>query len=148
MKYGILPVCLVVALWGTLGLAQDTKDRPASTRVDGAWRLVTQKNGELKEQTAVPDDERQIKLLADGRYSWTWFKKDGKVLFGLGGRYTIEGDKYIEHIEYAIGDEFAQFVGKSAEFKSVFEAGKWRHKGVVKVNGMDYTIDEVWERLK
>ena len=86
MKYGILPICIIVTLWGTLGLAQDAKDRPASTKLDGAWRLVTQKNGDLKEQTAVPEGGRQIKLLADGRYSWTWLNKENKVLFGIVSR--------------------------------------------------------------
>ena len=91
--------------------------------------------------------EKQIKLLTDGRYTWTWLK-DGKVLYGLGGRFILEGEKYTEQTEYAIGEEFSQFVGKSAEFKWSLEGGKWHHKGVVKVNNADYVIDEVWERAK
>ena len=147
MKSAIFPAFLIVTLFGGFVRAQEPKERPAVTKLDGAWVLVTQKNGDVKEQTAVPEGEKQIKLLSDGRYTWTWLK-DGKVLFGLGGRYKLEGQKYTEHMEYAIGDLFEQFIGKSAEFKWSLEGGKWHHKGVVKVSGAGYTIDEVWERAK
>ncbi len=147
MKGAIVSAFLVATMFGAFVGAEEPKVRPAASKLDGAWVLTTQKNGDVKEQTAVPEGEKQIKLLTDGRYTWTWLN-DGKVQVGLGGRYTLQGEKYTEYIEYAIGDSFAQFVGKSAEFTWSLEGGKWHHKGVVKVNNADYVIDEVWERAK
>ena len=147
MKKTILSACLVAVFLGTAGLAQESKGRPAATKLDGAWKLVSHKNGDRKEHGPVAEGETQTKLLVDGRYVWT-VVRDGKVSHGLGGRYTLQRGKYTENIEFAFGEEFARFVGKAAEFKWAREEEKWLHQGVVKIGGADYSIDEVWERQK
>ena len=132
MNRAILATGLVVLTLVASAFAQQTKERPDSTKLDGAWKLVSHQNGDRKEQGPITDGATQTKLLVDGRYVWT-VVKDGKVLHGLGGRYTVDGEKYTEHIEFAFGEEFGQFVGKPAHFKRTIEGGKWRHKGVVKI---------------
>ena len=42
MKRAILPAFLVATLFGAFVRAQDQKERPAATKLDGAWVLVTQ----------------------------------------------------------------------------------------------------------
>ena len=38
-------------------------------------------------------------------------------------------------------------VGRSFTFTSKFEGGKWHHKGVLKIDGAQQEIDEIWERV-
>ena len=132
-------------------LAHDVRsdDKAASKPgpFEGAWKQVSQKNGDAKEYQEL-DGVEFVDLVTGGRFVWTMVR-DGKLLGSAGGRCKVEGGKYIEIIEFVHGDGVpASFVGSTFEFTGEVDGDKWHKVGTIQVNGQDYKIDEKWERCK
>jgi hypothetical protein len=137
----------LIALAFTASAAPDDKDKAKPGPLEGAWRLVTYQNGDAAEPRKLPEGFEQIKLVTGGRFVWT-LVQDGRVTAGAGGKYTVEGDRYVEHVDFVVGEDLKSFVGNDHPFTWKIEDGKWHHTGVTKSDQGDYKIDEVWERCR
>jgi hypothetical protein len=120
-------------------------DKPCP--IEGAWKLVEQKNGEAQEYQKLPEGAEEIKYVTGGRFIWT-VVRDGRIQAAAGGRYTVDKDKYTETIEYTHGEGQASLVSKTFNFTWKMDGNTWLHVGTIKVDGGDYKIDEKWERCK
>jgi len=127
--------------------SQDDKpgDKPSS--IEGAWKLVEQKNGDAKEYQKQPEGTEMIKYVTGGRFVWT-IVREGRVIGAAGGKFKVDKDKYAESIEYFHGEGNASLVGKTFDFTWKVDGNTWLHVGVIKVDGQDLKIDEKWERCK
>jgi hypothetical protein len=134
---------LVILLVGQIS-AQD-KDKPSSPEASklakdliGTWILV----GTPDEVGEIPDKGGRLKFIT-GRH-WTITQADpntGLVIFHHGGTYTLDGNEYVEKIEYA-NENTKQLINKTLKHKIKVEKDTYTQIGV----GNPYT--EVWKRLK
>jgi hypothetical protein len=128
----------------TLTTRSDEKAKP----IEGAWKEVEARNGDAQEYQKPPAGAAIHDLIVGGRFALT-IVQEGKVVGLIGGRYKSEGEKYTEIIEFVTGEGIPEsFVGSSFEFTVKFDGDKFTKVGTIKVDGMDYKIDEKWERCK
>jgi len=120
-------------------------DKPSP--IEGAWKLVVQRNGDLEDYQKEPEGTEMIKYVTGGRFVWT-IVREGQLLAAAGGKYTVNKDKYAESIEYGYGEGQASLVGKTFNFTWRLDGTTWLHVGLIKLDGQDYKIDEKWERCK
>jgi len=104
----------------------------------GTWVLVG-KPGKVAEPPAAGG---RLKFRTGHHWTMTQANPDtGLTIMHDGGTYTLEGDKYVETIEYA-NPSTANDIGKSFMFTVKVEGDTMTQTGV----GNPYT--EVWKRLK
>jgi hypothetical protein len=134
---------LVILFVGQIS-AQD-KDKPSLPEASklakdliGTWILV----GTPDEVGEIPAKGGRLKFIT-GRH-WTITQADpntGLVIFHHGGTYTLDGNEYVEKIEYAT-ENTKQLINKTLKHKIKVEKDTYTQIGV----GNPYT--EVWKRLK
>ncbi len=126
-------------------LARDTRSQEAvPCPLEGAWKLVEQKNGDSADYQKPAEGTEMVKYVTGGRFVWT-VVKDGKIVSAMGGKYKVDKDKYSETIEYVHGEDDS-FVGKTFDFTWKMDGKTWLHVGAIKLNDQDIKIDEKWER--
>ena len=101
----------------------------------GAWTLASTADGQDL------SDQRRLKFFGRKHWAVTQSDEDGAVQYHHGGTYTLDGDEYVETIEYGMG-QTAQLVGQKYTFKIKVEGDKYTQTGV----GNPY--NEVWKRDK
>jgi hypothetical protein len=124
-------------------LGADDQPKPAAKpdlakELIGTWVLV----GTPDNVGEPPKTGGRLKFRT-GRH-WTITEADpqtGEVIFHHGGTYTVNGDEYVETIEYA-NKNTAALIGKSLKFKVKVEKDTYTQIGV------DNQFNEVWKRLK
>ena len=134
---------LIILLVGHLS-AQD-KETPSSSAQSqpakdliGAWVLV----GTPDEVGEPPAAGGQLKFRT-GRH-WVITQADpntGVVIFHHGGTYTLDGDEYVEKVEYA-KENTAHLIKNTHKFKVKVEGDTYTQIGI----GNPWT--QVWKRLK
>ncbi|HKI19333.1 MAG TPA: hypothetical protein VKA15_15710, partial [Isosphaeraceae bacterium] len=88
----------------TILLARDVRCQEAQPcPLEGAWKLVEQKNGDAQEYQKQAEGTEMIKYVTGGRFVWT-IVKGGKIVSAMGGRYKVDKDKYSESIDYVYGE--------------------------------------------
>jgi hypothetical protein len=141
-------LALVAAVAVTLASARSGADdaKKADAKVDnklvGSWQLVSAKWG--GREVPVGEEVTRIKHVTPTQFMWVAYDKNRSVVAGLGGDYTLRGDKYEEIPEYSVGD-FKELNGKPQSFTWRVEGNKWYHDGKLS-SGL--TIEEVWERVE
>ena len=139
---------LVVSHAGQPAGARDEKNakqRPqVKTRLDGAWRLVSSRDPRTGQMRGMPPGVEMTKLLVGGQYAWTAVR-DGKAIFGAGGKYQVDEHTYTETVVYSVGENMLSLVGVACPFTWTIEDGKWHHKGTLKVGASRQEINEIWE---
>jgi hypothetical protein len=127
-------------------------------RVEGAWRRVGAK------ENGQPDTLRAggIKLVTRRHFVWIYTAVNRptaaprtaaeslRVLAGsraAGGTYTVRGNRYTEHIEYASDP---RWIGTDIAFTCRTAGRRWYHSGTVLVpdSPSGVKLDEVWEKLE
>lgn len=94
---------------------------PLAERMTGVWTI---KGGEAD----IPKDSRFLKFITSKR--WCVVSSStvtGQLTGGIGGRYTLEGDTYIETVEYSAN---ADMIGKKLTFKLKVENDTFTQTGV------------------
>lgn len=130
----------------TIALARDVRcQEAAAAPIEGAWKLVEQKNGDSPDYQKLAEGMQMIKFVTGGRFIWK-VSQGGKIVAAMGGKYTVDKDKYSETIEYALGEGQEALVGKTFDFTWKLDGKTWLHVGTIKVNDQDVKIDEKWER--
>ena len=127
--------------------SQDGKQGDKPSPIEGAWKLVEQKNGEAQAYQKLPEGTEMIKYVTGGRFVWT-VVREGRILAAAGGTYTVDKDKYVESIAYIHGEGQAALVGKTFDFTWKVDGNTWLHVGTIKLGDQDFKIDEKWERCK
>ena len=124
---------------------ESADDKSSGCPLQGAWQLVAGKYGDATEFQDVPPEQVMIKLVTDTHFTWVRFDSETKeVSHAAGGRCTVSGDKYTEHIEYGIGPVM-QLKGEKQTFTWKLEGERWHHSGTLS-NGV--RIEEIFERVK
>lgn len=146
MNRTLLSAGIVSLAISALALSARADDKGKS--IEGAWKLVEQKNGEAQEYQKLPEGMVMTDCIVGGRFVWT-IVQNGKVVSSCSGRYKIEKDKFTEIIE-AVGGEGVpdSFVGSSFDFTVKFDGDTFTKVGTIQVNGQNYKVDEKWERCK
>ena len=144
-----LPGVVLLCLASLPALADPPKAErnPTDTTPEGAWRLVAYKSGNAQDFTRLPKDWEQTKLVIGGRFVWT-LAKEGKVVRAVGGKYTIQGDRYTERVEFVLDDKDKWLHGHDQRFQWKIEGKTWRHTGTLKGNEGEVKMSEVWERVE
>ncbi|RFM31880.1 hypothetical protein [Chitinophaga silvisoli] len=118
----------------------------ATTRINGTWRLLSQ-TSIAKGDTTVTDytkDQEMIKIINDTHFA---FLKHGSAFDAGGGRYTLAGDQYTEHLDYYNNKDWEGGVFK---FTLTIHGDTLIQKGIEKVEGtgVDHEIIERYIKVK
>ena len=121
----------------------DSTEAPSNPLI-GTWEMISQKV--ISPDTTVDRTGtlgRRIKILNDTHFAFGWMVSedtDDEEVYGGGGRYTFEGDQYIEHIEF---HSSVPLIGQSIAFDVRLDDDLWYHTGRVG----DSMLEEVWRRV-
>jgi hypothetical protein len=111
---------------------------PLARDMIGTWVLVG-KPGNVRE---APESGGRLKFRTGRHWTMTQANPDtGLVVMHDGGTYALDGDRYVETLEYA-NSSTAGDIGKSFMFTVKIEGDLMTQIGI----GNPYT--EVWKRLK
>lgn len=136
---------LTITAIACLLLAATTKPT-VDTPIKGAWKLVRAQYGNDPMKDLGPD-ELTHKLFTGTRWSAAYYNKATKKISGTGGgTYKIQGEKYVETVEYFSWD--AAVEGKIFTFTMTLENGMLHQKGTIEYDGNPkYIIDEWYVRV-
>lgn len=136
-KTGTLLALLFVAI-SSINAQQE------SSKALGTWKLFSFKYGDREEQT-ISDAFQRIKLITRTHFAWVEYSTNEKtVTDSAGGRCEINGENYIENIDFA-GAGMKAFLGKKQTFKLKFDGNKMYLSGNLSDN---LQINEVWIKLE
>ena len=157
-------IILISALLALLSSINTGNESP----LEGVWQLesASYTNSDTTFNTDT-EEWKQIKVITEDHHVWIGQNSDREKFteggsdtellaaarsFGAGGgTYTIEGNKYIEHIEYFFNPNF---VNTSIEFTYKMEGSdKWIQTGVLPLKSLgleenDLELREVWVRIE
>ena len=146
MKF--LSIFLVfVFLLSCTTIAQEKKNP-----IEGTWEMVSSKwsDPDTTNLWPVTDYDRQIKKISRTHFVWISQDTSREGVYGFGGgKYTLDGDKYTEHIEIFYDPTW---IGKSLTFTMKVEGDTLIQSGTVplkKLGLADYDAEtyEVYKRI-
>jgi hypothetical protein len=114
---------------------------PSPASAVGTWKLVTAKaNGKAVD---VPAGTTVLKHVTPTDFVFVYYTTQGLITVAGGGRYTYDGTRYAESVEYGVGEGMAPYIGKTQQFTLRIEGARWYQSGT-ETDGT--TVEEVWER--
>ena len=130
----IVPISLAILALIAIGVsfslkaADQEKPAPAATaanRLVGTWQPIAS-GGET-----IPEENRaEIKVIAEKQWFVRYIDpKTKKLEYVHGGTYTLEGDEYIETVEWAAGST-SELVGNKFKFKIKTEGDTFTQTGI------------------
>ena len=132
---------LVASLGTGIGAARYPAPASSPASAVGTWKLVTAKaNGKAVD---VPAGTTVLKHVTPTDFVFVYYTAQGLITVAGGGRYTYNGTRYAESVEYGVGEGMAPYIGKTQEFTLRIEGGRWYQSGT-ETDGT--TVEEVWER--
>ena len=141
----LITVGLLLLLLLTYNLPAEDKEAPSSSapsqlskNLVGTWALVGKPD---KVRELLPEQEGRLKFLTGRHWVVTQSDPNGIVLFHHGGTYTLDGDKYVEAVEYA-NESSASLIKYSFKFKVKVEGDTLTQIGI------ENPWEEVWKRVK
>lgn len=140
-KITILAILLLAIVYNSYATQQVNNENPTS--LSGTWRLV--QVGNQLQQQVIPDDIpiRFLKKFNDTHFTTITFSTDGQIGRINGGTYTLDGNVYIENIEYSVPDINA--VNTQAVFAIEFRGNDEFQMSGTLSNGL--SLVEVWRRV-
>lgn len=120
--------------------------------IEGTWELISETRIEGNDTTfaAMPPDQRNIKMLNGTHFSFVRHDrnhgKDSTAVFVAGaGTYTIDGDKYHEHLEFC---NYREWENHDFDFTVTIKNDTLVQSGHEKVEGVaDRIIIEKYHRV-
>ena len=112
----------------------------------GTWRLVSIQNTG-QPLVVIPEDSPIVfqKKFNDTHFTSVNFTPDGQIGRINGGTYTLNGDVYIEHIQYAVPS--ANQVNTSIQFRIEFRGhDEFSITGILPTARPGMYFTEVWRR--
>jgi hypothetical protein len=138
---------LLVAVLAILAFRKPVSgsDKEAVNPIIGTWQLDSYKYGTSSSSfTTITPDRPHIKLITGNRFLWvTYDAGTKKILESAGGQYTLDGENYIESIDY--GFSMDEYLGTKSKFKIKVEDGMFYLSGVLSDG---YKIEEIWQKVK
>ncbi len=133
-------------------LSSSTIAQEKKNPIEGTWELVSGKWSDPDTTYLFPitDSGRQIKMISRTHFVWMSQDTSRKDVYGFGGgKYTLDGDKYTEHIEIFYDP---RGIGKSLTFKMRVEGDTLIQSGTMpfkKLGLADYDLEtyEVYKRI-
>ncbi|MES2597531.1 MAG: hypothetical protein V4662_19440 [Verrucomicrobiota bacterium] len=117
-------------------LAQDSKPAPAD--LTGTWVML----GKPGETPDTPEKGAGIKVISGKRWLVTQADAEtGEILVRHGGTFTITGQEYAEHVEYANAST-ESLVDRTFKFSFTLEGER------LTLIGRGNPWQEVWKRVK
>ncbi len=123
--------------------AKADNSHPGKSELLGTWELVSTRYGDAKDFTDYPGEPKRLKIINDTHFIWvevTGMKTTGSA----GGHYTLDGDKYVETIEFAMPG-MEPFVGKPQRFTVKVTGDKFFQSGELSTG---FKIEENWKRVR
>lgn len=147
LSYFICVLFLFVFLLSSTVSAQEKKNP-----IEGTWELVSAKwsNPDTTGLWPVTDHDQQIKMISRTHFVWINQDTSRKDVYGFGGgKYTLDGDKYTEHIEMFNSPEW---IGKSVTFTMKVEGDTLIQSGKMPLKKLgladnDQETYEVYKRI-
>ena len=134
-------VALLAGLGTAISAARRPSPAPSPASTVGTWKLVSAKaNGKAVD---VPAGTTVLKHVTPTDFVFVYYTTQGLITVAGGGRYTYDGTRYAESVEYGVGEGMAPYVGKTQQFTLRIEAGRWYQSGT-ETDGT--AVEEVWER--
>jgi hypothetical protein len=100
----------------------DTDKSDLGSRMLGTWRLVSFADGRVSDA-----NEGELKFIGDRHWSVSRLNpRTGKLDYHMGGTYTLDGDEYVETIEYGTGGP----IGETFIYRLTVEGDKFTQIGV------------------
>ena len=110
----------------------------------GAWEITYSKYvypDTTFETTKFADPE--LKLLTKKHFAFG--NQSGKnMVWGGGGEYFHDGDRYTEYIKY---HGYSSFVGQTVNFKSKIEGDLWTLTWSFNKDSLKFDATETWKRI-
>lgn len=105
--------------------------------VKGTWKLIESSG------VNAPSDYHQVKLITPTHFIWMLSDKDGNIVSGAGGTYTMRKDTYTELITMVLPG-MKPFYQKKATYKVEIKGKRMTIKGMLddKINN-----EEIWEKI-
>jgi uncharacterized protein (TIGR03067 family) len=134
-------LALATALFASLGIMTLTDARSATAELSkellGNWILVGSPDG----AGIAPAAGGRVMSVTDGKFEIKQTDpKSGAVIFNHGGTWTLNGNEYAEHLEFA-NESSKEVKGKTFKFDIKIEGDKLSKIG----NGNDWK--EIWQRV-
>jgi hypothetical protein len=105
--------------------------------LDGTWELLSGQ--------PLPKGARDIKILSDGHFMFAAYDPEsGQPLYAAGGTYSLDGNAYTEHMDFASG-KIAGLVGKAQCFTINLDGDTFTQTGTLS-NGKP--LAEKWKRMR
>ena len=83
----------------------------------------------------------RLKFFTGKHWTVTNADESGKVVYHLGGTYTLDGEEYAESVKYAT-EINANQIGKTFKFNIKVEGDKYTQVGI------DNPYSEIWKRAE
>jgi hypothetical protein len=118
----------------------------------GTWRIAsaTYTNAQMKRESVDQSKHHELKIITPTHFMWITYEpgktSPGKEVFGGagGGRYTLDGIKYVEMLEYA---SWAGYESNITDFSLRVEGDKMYQMGALSnQEGEKTIIEEEWQR--
>lgn len=111
---------------------------PATADLTGTWVML----GKPGETVDTPGKGAGIKVISGKRWLVTQADaKTGEILVRHGGTFTVTGQEYAEHVEYA-NESTGGLVGRTFKFAFKVEGDR------LTLIGIGNPWQEVWKRVK
>lgn len=119
----------------------------ASPNIIGSWKAVKTQYGDQPMKTRGENDFTVVKIFTATRWSGAFFNPKTKEFDGAcGGTYELNGDEYLETIEYYSWD--AASVGTKGKFTLKMENGMLHQFGKFEYKGnKEYVVDEWYKKI-
>lgn len=109
--------------------------------VQGTWKLIESSGNPL------PEGYTNIKMITPTHFIWTMSDKEGNIISGASGTYTMKDSTYTETILYTLPG-MKSWKGKKATYKVEFEANKLTLYGYLEVDKTKKIHNfESWEKI-
>lgn len=126
-------------------------DAPAGLRLDGTWQLISGMTITKNDTVRYATDFKMIKIINDSHFAFLRHDsnppKDSANHFdGGGGRYTLSGDQYAEHLDFYADRNWE---GKLFTFTVKLSNDTLTQTGIEKVEGanVNHVIVEKYVRV-
>ena len=128
-------------------LSNTTSAQEKKNPIEGTWEMISAKASMLDTTFLYPvtDYSRQIKMISRTHFVCIYQDTSRKDEYGFaGGKYTLDGDKYTEHIEMSKPPDM---IGESGTFTMKVEDDTFIQSGTVSLKSFDVETYEVYKRL-
>ncbi len=136
----ILPMFFIsIGLWSQSDAPNQSRNVSAKqinkNEIEGTWILIKSNNSNSLVNT---------KIITKNSFIWYGINSQNDIVTGAGGKYTLEGNEYTEHIDFTYNG-MKSFKGKKTIFKIELKDNKLIMKGMFNDN---ISLIEEWKRVE